>query len=126
MTRSSSSGSSRRTFLKLAGAVGLSAAIASPVAVLAQAAARSAAKPPPGKPVPAKPDTSGAKAEPPSEFVDDAKTMALVVKRRYGSHLDAKQLEAVTQDLDDGMQIGKLLRAVRLANGDEPEVTFHA
>ena len=124
MARSASL-SSRRRFLKLAGAAGLSAAIASPAVALAQAAARSA-KTAAGKPVPAAPDTSSVKPDAPSEFADDAKALAAVIHRRYGRHLDAAQLAAVTQDLDDGMQLGKSLRAAKLANGDEPETTFHA
>ena len=125
MARSSSSrASSRRRFLKVAGAAGLSAAFASPVIALAQSASRRIPKPP-MTPMPARPDTTS-KPEPPSEFVPDARALTTVIQRRYGKYLDAKQLEAITTDLDDGMQLGKILRAVKLENSDEPDFTFHA
>jgi hypothetical protein len=125
MARSSSSrATSRRRFLKVAGAAGLSAALMSPVVALAQSASRRVPKPP-VRPMPVKPDSTS-RPEPPSEFVPDAKALTTVIERRYGKHLDAKQLEAVTGDLDDGMQLGKILRGVKLVNSDEPDFTFHA
>jgi len=130
MARSSSfRPTTRRRFLKVAGAAGLSAALASPVVALAQRAASSAgsgepkAPPHPGAP-PAAPDTT--KAQKPSEFADDAKALAAVIQRRHGKYLDAKQLQAITDELDGRMQGGKALRAAALANSDEPEFTFRA
>ena len=68
--------------------------------------------------------TATTTAEPP--ISDDARSLADIVRRRYGTHLDAAQLEAVTQELNQRLQSGTRLRAVKLANGDEPATTFHA
>ena len=130
MARSSSSPTSRRRFLKIAGAAGLSAAFAAPVVALAQSAGAPRGRRVP-KPVatpltttPAPADSSA--AEPPSEFGPDAKAIVAIIERRYGKHLDAKQLDEIAKDVDGRMQGGKALRAVKLANGDEPEFRFHA
>jgi hypothetical protein len=62
----------------------------------------------------------------PPEISDDARTLAEIVKRRYGQYLTPEQLEGVTREIDDSLQGGKKLRAAKLANGDEPDFTFHA
>jgi len=111
--------SGRREFLKLVGLAGLSSTLGAPARVFAQAA-KSAA-------VPAASDTSKAAApagpQPPSE---DALALAMIVRRRYGQHLNADQMKAFTDELDNRIQAGQRLRAVKLANGDEPDFTFHA
>ena len=52
--------------------------------------------------------------------------LAEIVRRRYGKHLTPEQLEAVARELDGRLQGGKRMRETRLANGDEPDFTFHA
>lgn len=110
--------SGRREFLKLVGLAGLTSTLGAPARAIAQAAKAA---------TPAAPDTSKAAApagpQPPSE---DAKALASIVQRRYGQHLDADQMKSVTEELDNRIQAGQRLRAVKLANGDEPDFTFHA
>jgi len=116
----------RRDFLKLVGLAGLSSSIVAPMRALAQAAkggsAADSAKA--GAPAMAAPDTSTAEApKPPSE---DALALTMIVRRRYGEHLDADQLKAITDELDFRIQSGERLKAAKLTNGDEPDVTFRA
>src|SRR2546422_917793 len=110
-----STASGRREFLKLVGLAGLSSTFGAARAI-AQAAKSAAA-----------PDTSKAAAPaappPPS---DDAKALASIVQRRYGQHLDADQMKSITEELERRIQGGQTLRASKLANGDEPDVIFHA
>jgi hypothetical protein len=49
-----------------------------------------------------------------------------VIRRRYGKHLDAKQIDAIGEEMDGRMKGGKTMRAVKLANFEEPDATFHA
>jgi hypothetical protein len=49
-----------------------------------------------------------------------------IVERRFGSRLDAAQLESVRGDLDDNMRAARTLRALQLTNADEPDVVFRA
>ncbi len=125
MTRSSRT--SRRRFLMLVGAAGLSTSLLAPSAALAHSAGRKVQKPP-LKPEPATPAKSDGPAPPapPSEFAEDARAMAAVIARRYGAHLDPGQIEQITKELDGRMQAGKALRAAKLANHDEPDFAFHA
>ena len=114
--RHDASRSGRREFLKLVGLAGLSSTLGTPARALAQAA-KSAV-------TPAAPDTSKAAAPPPPS--EDAKALASIVQRRYGQHLDADQMKAITEELENRVQGGQRLRASKLANGDEPDFTFHA
>uniref|UniRef100_A0A832MMX9 Twin-arginine translocation signal domain-containing protein n=1 Tax=Eiseniibacteriota bacterium TaxID=2212470 RepID=A0A832MMX9_UNCEI len=107
----------RRAFLRAAGLAGLAAA-AAPGAALARA--RRAPRAPATKPAP--PAPPGAEA-PPSA---DALALAAILERRHGAHLDRAQLEALTRDLERMLQSGQRLRAVRLANADEPDTVFGA
>jgi hypothetical protein len=113
--------STRRRFLKVAGAASLSAAIVPSLAQLARGATASrdstAAKAPPPTTPP---------ANEPSEFADDVRAMKDVIRRRYGKHLDAKQIDAIGEEMDGRMKGGKTMRAVKLANFEEPDATFHA
>ncbi len=112
-------GPDRRRFLKTVGVAGLAAAIAP------SALAQSAGPRPAGSPAPA--DSAAAPAPPaPPEISDDARSLAEIVRRRYGAHLTPEQLEAVTRELNNRVQGGRRLRESRLANGDEPDVTFRA
>ena len=111
----------RRRFLKTVGLAGLSSALAPTVLALAQSA-----NPPVGA-VPTKPDSTAAPAPAsPPDISEDARSLAEIVRRRYGKHLTPEQLEAVTRSLDGGVQGGKRLRESKLTNGDEPDFTFHA
>jgi hypothetical protein len=75
---------------------------------------------------PAPPSGAPASGEKPPEISADAKTLAEIVKRRYGQHLTPEQLELVTKELDSRIQGGTALRKAKLVNGDEPDFTFHA
>jgi hypothetical protein len=111
----------RRRFLKTVGLAGLSSALAPTVFALAQSVT------PPSGAVPTKPDSTAAPAPAsPPEISEDARSLAEIVRRRYGKHLTPEQLEAVTRTLDGGVQGGKRLRESKLTNGDEPDFTFHA
>lgn len=77
----------------------------------------------PAAPAPSAPDSTAAK---PPAISEDARALADIIKRRYGLHLTPEQLEAVTREIENRLQGGKALRAAKLANGDEPDFTFHA
>jgi len=69
---------------------------------------------------PAAPSASGA-----NEAVADA--LAEAVKRQFGAHLDAAELEAVKKELARGLERGaRLHREARLGNGDGPVCLFEA
>ena len=111
----------RRRFLQLAG-LGLSTAFGG--AALAQ----TSPTPPPATPPAATPATPPAAAAPegPPPISEDARSLAEIVRRRYGKHLTPEQLEAVTRELDGRVQAGRRLKDLKLANSDEPDFTFHA
>jgi len=106
----------RRRFLATIGIAGLSTALTPPIQALAQAANPPAA-------TPAKPDTAAAPPAPP-EISEDARSLAEIIRRRYGKHLTPDQLEAVTRELNGRIQGGRTLRDSKLVNADEPDVTF--
>ena len=115
----------RRRFLARLGQAGL-ASLSAPALALAQSKGAPAAggpAPKPARPASAPPDSAAAK---PPEISEDARALAAVLKRRYGQHLTPEQLEAVTREIENRLQGGKALRAAKLANGDEPDFTFHA
>lgn len=107
----------RREFLKLVGLAGLTTTLGAPAKAMAQAA----------KSMTAPADTTKAAAPaapaPPS---DDAKALASIIQRRYGKYLDADQMKDVTDELDGRIKAGQAMRAVKLANGDEPDFRFKA
>lgn len=107
----------RRRFLVTIGIAGLSSALAPPMRVLAQATT------PPGSTPATKPDTTAAPAGPP-EISEDARSLAEIVRRRYGKHLTPDQLEAIARELNGRIQGGRVLRDSKLVNADEPDVTF--
>lgn len=108
----------RRRFLRTIGLAGLSSALTPTALALAQATT------PSGAAHSAKSDSTAAPAAP-SEISEEARSLADIVRRRYGKHLTPDQLEAVTRELDGRVQGGKRLRESKLANGDEPDFTFH-
>jgi hypothetical protein len=65
-------------------------------------------------------------AEKPPEISAEAKSLGEVVRQRYGEHLGPDDLAAVVRDLDADLRAVKRLREARLANSDEPDVTFRA
>jgi hypothetical protein len=115
----------RRRFVQLMGWAGMATmAHGGPALAQAAAKARTAAKPEvkPVRPAAAAPDTSAA-AKAPS---DEARALAEALRHRYPDRLDAEELATVTKDLDGDLQGIKRLREMKLANADEPDVTFHA
>ncbi len=93
----------RRGFLKSAAAVPFA-----PAALLPQA---------PPAAAPAAPTGNAAVAE----------ALAEAVKRQYGAHLDAGELEAVKKELAQGLERGeRLRREARLSNADDPVGRFEA
>lgn len=111
----------RRRFVQLMGWAGM-ATIARGGPALAQAAARSRTSGRPEAPTPAAPDTSGA-AKGPS---DEAKALAEALRHRYPDRLTKEELESVTRDLDGDLQGIRRMREVKLANADEPDMSFRA
>ena len=110
----------RRRFLQLAG-LGLS------TTALGGSALAQTSTPPSTPPAAATPATPPAAAAPegPPPISEDARSLAEIVRRRYGKHLTPDQLEAVTRELDQRVQGGRRLKDAKLANGDEPDFTFH-
>ena len=107
----------RRRFLKTVGIAGLSTALAPAALALAQSA------PPPAA---ARPDSTKAPAAPaaPAPPGEDAKALAAIIERRYGKHLTKEQLESIAKDFEGDLRATERLRAVKLQNADEPDVTF--
>lgn len=56
----------------------------------------------------------------------EVETMLALVRERYGSRLTAEQLADVRASIVSIVQAAHALRAVRLANGDEPGQPFAA
>jgi len=108
----------RRRFLKTLGIAGLSSALIPSSLSFAQT--------PTSGPAAATPDSATTPAAPaPPEISEDARSLAEIVRRRYGQHLSPEQLEAVTRELNGRLQGGRRLRETRLTNADEPDFTFH-
>jgi len=117
--------SERRRFLKLFGLAGLTSMVSS--AMLSWAEPRTPRGPAGTAPPPAAPaDSARAPGGKPPEISDDARALAGIIERRYGKHLRPKQLEAVAREIESRLQGGTRLREARLANSDEPDVTFRA
>ncbi len=115
--------SGRRRFLKVIGLAGLSSTLAPRAMSFAQAPPPS---PAPGA-APAKPDSAAAQAPAgPPEISEDARSLAEIVRRRYGKQLTPDQLESIASDFDGDLRAGKRLREAKLPNGDEPDFTFRA
>jgi len=76
------------------------------------------------RPVPTPPPSPS--PSPGSEISDEARALAEVVKRRYGANVSPQDLETITKDLDGDVKAIQRLREVKLANADEPDMTFKA
>ena len=114
----------RRRFLQtLSGAAALPL-VGGALPVLAQAPAPTT---PPTTPPPAAPPAAGSAAPATDPGVAaDARALLEVVKRRWGDRLEAKQLDAVREDIEGNLGASTALRALALTNADEPDVIFHA
>ena len=104
----------RRRFLTLMGLACATTTLSRPAAALAGSLPAAA---------PAAIDSTPAAAKAPSE---EAKALAAAVRTRYGKDLTPEQLDAIATDLDSRLEGGRALRGLKLANGDEPDATFHA
>ena len=111
--------SSRRRFLHTL-AVASAVAAVGPTEVLAQA--RRAARKPAAKPAP-KPEAPPPSGDAPPS--DEAKALAALLAKRY-PHLDDAKVAGITKELDQRLDGGRRLRAVKLPNGAEPDTTFRA
>ena len=105
--------SERREFVKLLALIGMSSALGGVPLALAQTPPKPAEPAPPAPP-----------SEP--EISEDARALAAIVERRYGKHLTPAQLEAVTQEIDRRLRLGRALRDIEFKNGDEPDFVFGA
>jgi len=79
--------------------------------------------------VPLAPAALGAQgaAAPPGEKDAVAEALAEAVKRQFGAHLDAAELEAVKKELAKSLERSeKLRKEARLGNADEPVTRFEA
>jgi hypothetical protein len=73
-------------------------------------------------------DREAAGAPPPTASPDSAAlevaALFALVSARYGSRLDAQQLEGVRKAIEGIVAQARAVRAVRLDNADEPYQTF--
>jgi hypothetical protein len=111
----------RRRFVQLMGWAG-AAAVAQGGPALTAAAQKAKTSNRPATPPPSPSPTPA----PESEVSDEARALAEVVKRRYGDRVTPQELEIITHDLDSDLQGIHRLREAKLANADEPDITFKA
>lgn len=113
---------SRRRFVQILGI----AAAATPLAGAWQAAAQTTTPVPPS-PAPPSPTPAAAAADATDpDLAADARAIIEMIQRRYGTRLDAAQLEAVRTDVQSTLGAGRTLRKLDLKNADEPDVAFRA
>jgi hypothetical protein len=108
----------RRGFLKMIAA----AATLLPAAARAQGST-SPAPTPPAQPAPS---TGAAAPAAPEHSTGEARLLTEVLRTRYPDRFNETQWGSVASDLDGDLSGSKRLRAMKLANGDEPDVTFRA
>jgi len=106
----------RRGFLKML-AAGLTAV---PAVVRAQAT------PPPAQPAPATAPATPAAPAAPEHSTGEARLLTEVLRARYPDRFNETQWGSIASDFDGDLAGSKRLRAMKLANGDEPDVTFRA
>ena len=107
----------RRRFLMLMGLACATSALAHPAVGFAGPA------PTPSPATAATPPASPDAEKPPSA---EAIALAQLVQLRYPNALNAEQLKSLTEDLDSRLDSGRALRKLSFANGDEPDMIFHA
>ncbi len=118
----------RRRFLMLMGLACATTALAHPAVGFAE---QTPAPPPAATPAttPAAPATTPVAPAPPDAAKPpsaEAVALAQLVQLRYPNALNAEQLKSLTEDLDSRLESGRALRKLSFANGDEPDMTFHA
>ena len=111
----------RRRFLQTMSGAAALPLVGGVLPVLAQTPAPAS---PPATPPPVTPPAAAPATDP--GVAADARTLLEVVKRRWGDRLDAKQLDAVREDIEGNLGASATLRALALTNADEPDVIFHA
>ena len=104
----------RRGFLKMIAA----ASTLLPIAARAQAPATPAQP----APAPATPATPAA----PEHSTGEARLLTEVLRARYPDRFNETQWNSIANDFDGDLTGSKRLRAMKLTNGDEPDVTFRA
>jgi hypothetical protein len=78
-------------------------------------------------PAAVEPQGASAPAPTPEGKEGVAEALAEAVKRQFGAHLDAAEIEAVKKELARGLERGERLRkGARLGNADEPVTLFEA
>jgi hypothetical protein len=107
----------RRAFLKLATAAAAAAAV--PATALAQAPAT-----PPATPPAAPAATPPAAPAVPEHSGSEARLLTEVLRERYPDRFTETEWTSIVGDFDGDIGAGKRLRAVKLANADEPDFTF--
>lgn len=116
----------RREFLKLVTVASAAAALPLAVEALAQASPPATATTPGAAATPnstSPPRSTAPEASAPA-LSDDARALMAVLRRRVKATLSEAQWEAIARDFDGDLALGKRLRAVKFANGDEPDSTF--
>ena len=73
---------------------------------------------PPATPTPAAPAA-------PEHSTNEARLLTEILRTRYPDRFDEKQWGSIASDFDGDLKGSKTLRAIKLANGDEPDATFH-
>ena len=99
----------RRAFLRLAAAAATAAALPAPATAQAPAPAPAAAAP-----------------APPAHTGGEARLLTEVLRARWPDRFSEAQWGSIVGDFDGDLASGRRLRAVKLANGEEPDSTFHA
>jgi hypothetical protein len=105
----------RRGFLKL---------VAAAATILPAAARAQAPTPPPAQPTPAA-ATPAAPAGP-EHSTGEARLLTEVLRARYPDRFNETQWASIASDFDGDLAGSKRLRATKLTNADEPDVTFRA
>ena len=106
----------RRGFLKMVAAA----------ATLLPAAAHAQAPTPTAQPAPAPAPATPTPPPGPEHSTGEARMLTEVLRARYPDRFNETQWASVASDFDGDLAGGKRLRATKLANGDEPDVTFRA
>ena len=104
----------RRGFLKMLAAA----------TTLLPAAARAQAPTPPAQPAPASAATPPAAPAAPEHSTGEARLLTEVLRARYPDRFNETQWTSIATDFDGDLAGSKRLRAMKLTNGDEPDVTF--
>lgn len=102
----------RREFLQILSAAGVASLLPAATGALAQA--------------PTPPTTAAPSPATPAAPSEDARALTAILHRRYPERFTESQWESIARDFEGDIALGKRLRAVKFANGDEPDSTFQA